>query len=148
MSGSAVLPKLILQLLAAIHGVSSYPVPERVPEVRLVPHERLERMACERPCEVYGWFPGGATIYLDDRLDPASDIASAGILVHELVHFVQQENGRFVDRRSCDDWVKREREAYRIQTRWLRAQPGFSGPFPGSLLPPWRIVCEDHATGG
>lgn len=148
MPSNVLLPKFVMGLLAAIHGLSAYPVPDRAPEVRLIPHKALERMACERPCAVYGWFPGGTTIYLDDQLDPAHDTEAGGILVHELVHFLQQENGKFTNRRSCDDWIKREQEAYRIQNRWLRRQPAFSGPFAGSMLPPWRIACEDETTGG
>jgi hypothetical protein len=144
--GNTLLSDFVLELLIAIHGLSAYPVPDRVPEVVLVSHPELERMACDGPCAVYGWFPGGKTIYLDDRLDPVHKTVDAGILVHELVHFLQQESGRFTDRDNCNDWVRREQEAYRVQNRWLRRQPAFSGPFAGSLLPPWRIVCEGERT--
>lgn len=101
-------------------------------------------MACDRPCKVYGWFAGGRTIFLDDRLDPVKDTLAAGILVHELVHFLQQESGKFTNPRSCENWLKREQEAYQIQGRWLRRQSTDVGPLLGIGPPPWQMVgCND-----
>ncbi|WP_119461646.1 hypothetical protein [Rhodospirillaceae bacterium SYSU D60014] len=148
MPNSNLLQELIVELLVAISGLSTYPVPDRPPEVVLISHQELEGMACDRPCEVYGWFPGGRTIFLDDRLNPVEETPAAGILVHELVHFLQQENGRFSNRRSCEDWVKREQEAYQIQIRWLRRQSAAGEPSIGIGPPPWRLIGCDDGTAG
>ena len=120
------LDALILQLLTAINSLSGLPVPERLPEVAFVPHSYLEEQVCQRPCDIEGWFPPGDTVYLDDSLDPAKDLWARGILLHELVHYVQQEEGSFGVPSDCDAWLEREREAYDVQIRWLveqRASP-------------------------
>lgn len=148
MPNSNLLQELIAELLVAISGLSGYPVPDQPPEVVLLSHQELERMACDRPCKVYGWFPGGRTIFLDDRLHPVEETQAAGILVHELVHFLQQENGKFTNRQSCGQWVEREQEAYQIQIRWLRRQSATDGPRIGVGPPPWRLIdCDDPTAG-
>jgi hypothetical protein len=87
--------------------------------VAFVPHAVLERQACDRPCEIYGWFPNGTTIYLDDRLDPLGDPGARAILVHELVHYLQQESGAYGRPISCREWIARERQAFDVQIRWM-----------------------------
>ena len=116
------LGKLVKELLLAIHLLSGYPIPEEPPSVEFLPHAELEERACGRPCQVFGWFPEGQTVYLDDRLDPLASIAARGILLHELVHFLQQEEGAFAVAPNCEAWLEREREAYYIQLRWLAEQ--------------------------
>jgi len=113
---------LVLQLLTAINAISGYPLPERAPEVAFVPQSYLEARACNQPCEVQGWFPPGQVIYLDERLDPQHDVWERSILLHELVHYLQQEEGAFTETVTCEVWLKREAEAYEVQYHWLVAQ--------------------------
>ena len=113
---------LVLQLLTAITSISGYSMPERAPEVAFVSQSYLESRACNRPCDVQGWFPPGRVVYLDDRLDPQNDVWERSILLHELVHYLQQEEGAFTETVSCEVWLKREAEAYEVQYRWLVAQ--------------------------
>ncbi|MDJ0943002.1 MAG: hypothetical protein QNJ30_06040 [Kiloniellales bacterium] len=113
---------LVLQLLTAINAIAGLPLPERPPEVVFVSQSYLESQACDRPCEIRGWFPPGRVVYLDDRLDPQNDTWERSILVHELVHYLQQEEGTFTEDGTCETWMKREAEAYEIQYRWLVAQ--------------------------
>ena len=115
----AALTKLLTELLLVIHAYAGYPVPAEPPRVEFVAHEELEARACEGPCEVMGWFPPGRTIYLDDRLDPIGNVAARGILLHELTHYVQQEAGAFEDVPDCDRWLRKEKEAFDVQIRWL-----------------------------
>lgn len=61
----------------------------------------------------------GNTIFLDDRLDVPGNDYHTSILLHELVHYVQQQSGRFREG-DCHSWVNDEQEAFRIQTAWLR----------------------------
>ena len=114
--------KLVAELLVAIQALSGYGAPPSTPWVEFVSHQRLQQEACGGPCEVYGWFPPGQTIFLDDRLEPANDVVALSILLHELVHFLQQEAGTFPPAGSCEAWLEREWEAYDIQIRWLTAQ--------------------------
>lgn len=113
------LAQLAAKLLAAIASLTDYAVPAEPPRIALVPHAQLERMACGEPCRVYGWFPPGETIYLDQRLDLRHDPGAQSILLHELVHYVQQKSGTFPAGDGCERWLAREWEAYDIQLRWL-----------------------------
>ncbi len=113
---------LVLQLLTAISSIAGYSLPERAPEVAFVPQSYLEARACSQPCDIQGWFPPGQVVYLDERLDPQNDVWDRSILLHELVHYLQQEEGAFTETVTCEVWLKREAEAYEIQYRWLVAQ--------------------------
>ncbi len=114
--------KLVAELLVAIQALSGYGAPSEAPRVEFVSHQRLQQQVCGRPCKVYGWFPPGQTIFIDDRLDPAKDVVARSILLHELVHYLQQEAGTFPPGGGCETWLDREWEAYDIQIRWLAAQ--------------------------
>lgn len=116
---SGALVQLVAKLLAAVASLTDYAVPADPPAIALVPHARLELMACGQPCRVYGWFPPGETIYLDQRLDLRHDPGAQSILLHELVHYVQQKSGTFPAEGDCRSWLAREWEAYDVQLRWL-----------------------------
>ena len=137
------LSKLVGELLIAIHALTGHPLPARVPEVAFLPHAVLEQQVCGRPCAVYGWFPPGDTIYLDQRLDPLEDVYARGILLHELVHFLQQEEGAFAPPTSCQAWVEREREAFEVQLRWLAAQRATGHSLARRAPMPLRYACND-----
>jgi hypothetical protein len=114
------LAALVAQLLTAVEGLTHYPVPNAQPSIMSVPHAWLEREVCHKSCRMLGWFPKGATIYLDSRLDPVNDLAARSILLHELVHFVQQESGAYAMLPDCLAWNEREREALTAQFEFLR----------------------------
>lgn len=109
-----------MELLVAAQLMSGYPAPAGPPAVEFVAPAEIQEKACGRPCGVLGWYEHGSSIYLDRRLDPKNDIRARAILVHELVHYLQEENGAFGIPPTCERWVAREREAYTIQFRWLR----------------------------
>lgn len=132
-------------LLLAAQSLTGYGAPAQVPEIVLVPQATLQEIACKRPCKVLGWFPPGKTIYLDDRLDPRTDSRAAGILLHELVHYLQQESAAYSDLGACRRWALREHEAYRVQARWLAGQNTMARPYNGVGRPPWSIPCNDEA---
>ncbi|MGH8728413.1 MAG: hypothetical protein ACREV9_09700 [Burkholderiales bacterium] len=100
--------------------LSGYSVPANQPEIVMAPHSYLVDAACAgRECKVLGWFPPGETIYLDNRLDPMESVYASSILVHELVHFLQQQSGRFEAKYSCETALAMEREAYGVQREFL-----------------------------
>lgn len=88
------------------------------PVIRQLDPEVLQQKACGRPCKVLAWYGTDAVIYIDNRADPERNIIARGILLHELVHHVQgQAMGG--NARTCREWLRRERQAYRIQAQWL-----------------------------
>ena len=109
-----------------------YALPEDPPRIAFAPHAELERAACSRPCKIYGWYPRGKIIYLDDRLDPVHEVRARSILLHELVHYMQQVHGAFSGGSECENWSRREREAYSVQARWLAEKATPSSLYSGA----------------
>ncbi len=111
---------LITELLVVVQVMTGYPAPAQPPTVTFLAAEELQERACGRPCAVLGWYEHGSSIFLDDRLDPENDFRAQAILVHELVHYLQEKNGAFGVPQTCERWAAREREAYTVQFRWMR----------------------------
>jgi hypothetical protein len=111
---------LVAALLAWIQLSTGYDLPAASPEIEFVSHQHLVDVLCGgTECSVVGMYLRGDTIYLDDRLDVVKDVHHRSILVHELVHYVQTQSGKFAGL-DCDDWLAQEREAYIVQAKWLR----------------------------
>ena len=99
--------------------LSGYPAPAHMPAVEMVPHAYMVDHACRgRECHVQGWFPGGQTIYIDDKLDPAKGLYDSSVLLHEMVHYLQQESSRSAGT-TCKSNVESERQAYGAQREYL-----------------------------
>lgn len=120
-------------LLSALMGwavvLSGLPQSIHMPNVVVVTHHRIEEIACGgKSCQVLGWFPPGETIYLDDRLEPLDQTYSSGIVVHELVHYLQQESAPATPGHeySCATLVYRERQAYAVQRAFMTAYGSFA----------------------
>lgn len=121
MAGS-VLKGLSLLLVAWIGEHSNYNVPESAPEIQHVTQAVLASKACNRNCAIRGWYPsnqrkGHEIIYLVKNLNPAIDLNSRGILLHELVHYVQDYNQAFINGEDSPKVVfaYREMEANRLE---------------------------------
>ncbi len=136
------MPELLLALFSWIKLLGGYPVPAHVPTVNRVTHAYIETQACTKPCPAVAWFPPGDQIYLDDRLRPEEEVRARGILLHELVHYVQQVSGKFDGLDPCEAAIAREREAYAIQNRWLATQ----GVWPGQATPLHLAPCQPERT--
>ncbi len=112
---------LLAALLAWIHATTGYAVPDTPPRIAFVQPRLIADIMCnaEPKCPVLAMYLRGDTIFLDDRLDVYGNDYHTSILLHELVHFVQHQSGRFTES-DCESWIKEEEEAFRIQTAWLR----------------------------
>ena len=100
--------------------LSGYPAPATMPTLRMVPHSFLVENACRgQECRVQGWFPSGKIIYLDEKLDPRNGLYDSSVLLHELVHYLQQESKVSDIHTSCNANVEAEREAYGAQREYL-----------------------------
>jgi hypothetical protein len=111
--------ELVPSLLSAIDQLSKYPRPAFAPEIFRVPHERLEELACTSKCGVQATYQPGEGIFLDERLKPETNLFDRSVLLHELVHYVQELNHERGDARPCERWYYREVEAYAIQKSFL-----------------------------
>ena len=112
--------KLVATLLTAISGYTGYAIPGDLPDIEAVPHHVLEQRVCGRPCQVHAFtFPNGRII-IDEALAIGGDPVATSILVHELTHYLQLKSVARPEPVTCQVWNDREREAFEVQTRWLR----------------------------
>lgn len=132
------------ELLAALMSwavtLSGYPAPTTMPEIALLSHQEMVHAACaDQDCKVLGWFPPGHTIYLDRRLLPLDGTFASGIVVHEMVHYLQQNSGRFSHAAlgDCNEVLAMEHQAYQAQRDFFQ-QYGVYQPVGTAL----------HATSG
>lgn len=105
--------QVLISLLPLLPGSDVVP-----PRAVAVEPAVLQDWACGRPCGVRAWYSPTGTVVVDNRLDLSNDLRARSILVHELVHHVQRMR-EGVRARNCEDWQKREADAYRIQATWL-----------------------------
>lgn len=111
--------ELMPALAAALDQLSKYPRLVGTPEVRRVPHERIEELVCRSKCAARAVYRPGEGIYLDDKLHPETNLFDRSILLHELVHYAQDMGGEHGDMKPCQRWYFREQEAYAIQKIFL-----------------------------
>jgi hypothetical protein len=114
--------ELLADLFRVIHALSGYPIPDQFPEVHLVPHHELEARICPAGCGVKAFYLSGRGVFMDEALDVRNDVVARAVLLHELVHHVQNIAGRFDSLAECQAWYAREVEAYQIQNDYLRQQ--------------------------
>ncbi len=102
----------------AVH-LSDYPEPEQLPRLEYRRHDFFVQEVCaQRECQVIGWYNDRGIVYVDERLRYKPSAFAKSLIVHELVHYLQHQSGRF-DTLSCDDSLVREREAYSVQNDYL-----------------------------
>ena len=111
--------QLVPALLKAIDQLSRYRQAAGVPEIYRIPHEQLQQMVCGEPCAALATYRTGEGIYLDQNLKPETSPFDRSVLLHELVHYVQEMNGAHEDLKPCSRWYHREQEAYAIQKTFL-----------------------------
>ena len=111
--------ELMPALVSALDQLSKYHRPVAVPEIIRVPHQRIEDMVCHAKCGALAAYRPGEGIYLDERLKPETELFDRSILLHELVHYVQDMSDEHGDMRPCMRWYQREQEAYAIQKIFL-----------------------------
>ena len=112
--------ELLLVLLSWAAHFSGYDMQE-VPEVRYVSHEYLVTHACYgKECRVTGWYNDQDTVYIIDKYKGRlNEPLPSSLLVHEFVHYLQDMSG-YWRKMTCEERVLREREAYYVQTEYIR----------------------------
>jgi len=116
------LAALLIELFRVIHSISGYPMPAILPEVHAVPLQQLQARVCSWACPVKAFYLKGEGIFIEQSLDFRHDPRARAILLHELVHHLQNLSARFDSLPSCEAWYAREHEAYAIQNEYLRVE--------------------------
>jgi hypothetical protein len=111
--------QLVPALLAAIDQLSKYPRPGGAPEIHRVDRAVIEDMVCAGKCAVRASYRPSEGIYLDQTMQPESNVFHRSVLLHELVHYVQDLANERGDMEPCKRWYYREIEAYAIQKQFL-----------------------------
>ncbi len=77
-----------------------------MPEVKFIEQNKLSQLACKNDCEILAYTPVEPkyTVYLSNKLKPLTDVCHRGILLHEIIHVLQDDQGSFVD---YDDRTKK-----------------------------------------
>ncbi|MEZ5833846.1 MAG: hypothetical protein R3D05_21970 [Dongiaceae bacterium] len=141
--------KLVAMLLRAISAYTGYAIPGDAPHITAMSHDELAQVVCGRPCQVYGFtFPSGE-IAIDRALAVGRDPVATSILVHELTHYLQIRSIARPQPVDCRLWTDREREAFDVQTRWLRdtvrSIQAFSIDMARLNLANVHESCSDHS---
>lgn len=112
-------------LLSWTVSLSGYDMPEQLPDIDFRPESFFVERAClgNSKCRVAAWYDNQGTIYLDERLEKNDDPFTDSLIVHELVHYLQDLSMKF-EEASCQNHMLREREAYGIQRQYLNRIAG------------------------
>jgi len=122
------------KLLVTAALLGGYPQGAPLPPVKAVPQGALATRFCGGPCGIQGAYVPGEGVLLADRLDIDGNPLDRSVLLHELVHYLQDTNGRFAADGPCDRWREREIEAYTLQDSYLsRYNLGLGGALQAAL---------------
>jgi len=111
--------EVVASLFLIVSELSGYAAPREMPPLHMLSVSEMQEHLCKGTCGVRAFYLDGKGIYLRDDLDVVNDLKARSILLHELVHHVQQESGKFASLSPCEKWFAREDEAYRIQNAYL-----------------------------
>ena len=91
--------ELILALLLWITSNTDYINPKKLPEVKFIEQKELSNLACKTDCEILAYTPEEPKylIYLSEELDPMNDVCHRGILLHEIIHILQNDQKAFAE---------------------------------------------------
>lgn len=90
-----------------------------LPEIHPTTEQHLKSLVCEgiKYCPVSAVYFKNTVYYKQDlNLD---DPLTKSILVHEFVHHIQANSGFIAT--DCNMWYSNEKEAYRLQAKYLRS---------------------------
>lgn len=111
-------------LLRTASQLSKYRVPEVLPMVTRISRAELDRLACGEgaaKCGVSAMYEPTRGIVFTEELQPERNLFHRSILLHEMVHYMQELGHSMSTSAACERWYQRELEAYAIQKLYLQA---------------------------
>lgn len=133
----------IERLLATATVLGGYPPAAPPPLVTVIAQSELSARVCGGSCAVKGAFIPGQGLFIIDRLDIEADPQDRSVLLHELVHYLQELNGRYASESICDRFRDRELEAYRLQDEYL-SRYGLGVSSQAASLEGRPVACLDN----
>jgi len=130
--------ELSQQLLRTAAKLSKYRVPDALPMVTRIARGDLDRLACGEgatKCGVSAMYEPSRGILFTEELQPETNLFHRSILLHEMVHYLQEIGHSMSASAACERWYQRELEAYAIQKLYLQsvqspARVAYSGARP------------------
>lgn len=111
-------------LLRTASQLSKYRVPEVLPMVTRISRTELDRLACGEgaaKCGVSAMYEPTRGIVFSEDLQPEKNLFHRSILLHEMIHYMQELGHSMSTAAACERWYQRELEAYAIQKLYLQA---------------------------
>lgn len=125
-------PELIKYLLSWAVFYSGYQMPAEMPVIEYVPHSYFVETICynvdtaAEPCAVRAMYDDNkdGIIFVDAKYIGSTTPYLRGIIVHEMVHYLQDMSGEWEGMEDwspaiiCEERSYRQREAYMVQDKY------------------------------
>jgi len=113
--------KLITLLTAFILNNTEFEKEITSPEFITLSKEEMSDKACfsSKNCKVKAYYVKEGKIFYIDSMSPESNICDQSIILHELVHHYQKNNGKKIDLDEKTLWTLQERQALYYQNLFL-----------------------------
>ena len=124
--------RLLAVLLSWAAQFSGYPYPQTIPALQFRDHAFFVQQACggSEHCRVAAWYNDRGIIYLDKRIKDLQTPMVRSLLVHEMVHYLQDLSGEYKNG-DCRTRMVREEQAYAAQRLYLNQVEGiFAAVYP------------------
>jgi hypothetical protein len=140
--------ELTRHLLRKATRFSKYRMPTALPMVSRMSRADLERLACAEgavKCGVSAMYEPARGIMIAEDLQPETNLFHRSILLHEMVHYLQEMGHELSASAACERWYQRELEAYSIQKQYLAsihspARVAYSGTRPTCDIKPEALT--------
>tara|TARA_S200002703_G_scaffold29897_1_gene25808 strand:- start:1109 stop:1609 length:501 start_codon:yes stop_codon:yes gene_type:complete len=109
----------------------------KYPLIKIVPRDQVELVVCNNKCDALAaqW---ENIIYIADEVDLRS-VEGQSIMYHEMIHTLQY--AKYGKAPSCQEWARREIEAYILQDQWVQKQ-GEDIPWLREIIPSLEMRCR------
>ena len=109
----------------------------KYPLVKIVPRDQVELVVCNNKCDALAaqW---QNIVYIANEVDLRS-VEGQSIMYHEMIHALQY--AKYGKAPSCQEWARREIEAYILQDQWVQKQ-GEDIPWLREIIPSLEMRCR------